>query len=287
MALQMPLDEDLSHLGQVLHSKRIPHRISEHDSHLVVWVMREQDVVAVQALWRQLPTQPLAEEPPSREAFDWWELLRLFPLTLFLIAGSILGALVVEFDPSLNWVGKLTYFDFRVSGGELSVGTATQDDFWRTLTPIFLHFGILHIAFNCLWMWELGQRVEFSQGSLRLLGLTILIGMSSNMAQAFATGPVIFGGMSGVIYGLLGYCLVWSWCRPKESFDINAGIAVFMLVWLVLCLFGISRLLSGADTANAAHLVGLISGAILGLVAAVIDARPENGTVAPGEAENE
>ena len=59
--------------------------------------------------------------------------------------------------------------------------------YWRLLTPAFLHFGWLHIAFNSLWMWELGSKVERELGGVNMALLFCTIALVSNSLQ-FAFG---------------------------------------------------------------------------------------------------
>jgi len=126
-----------------------------------------------------------------------------------------------------------------------------QGEFWRLLTPAFVHFAVLHLLFNMMWLLDLGSMVEARQGTSRLGLLVVLIGVASNLAQYGMGGPN-FCGMSGVVYGLLGY--IWM----KGKFDPTAGLylhphtVAMMLIWFFLCLV---NLIPGI--ANTAHAAGL------------------------------
>jgi len=131
---------------------------------------------------------------------------------------------------------------------------------WRTVTPMLIHFGMMHLVFNLYWLYYLGAQIEDRRGSLRFLAFVLVVAFASNVLQAFATGPyTVFGGMSGVVYGLFGY--VWM----KSTFDSTAGMhvsrmqTVLFIVWFFLCLTGFM-----GPIANVAHGVGLVVGVLTG-----------------------
>lgn len=133
----------------------------------------------------------------------------------------------------------------------------TGFQFWRLLTPIFLHLGPMHLLMNMLALHSLGRVIEFRRGSLTLLLLVVVTGVLSNIVQYELAGPA-FGGMSGAIFGLFGY----AWM--KSEFDHSAGIfiprisVIWMLGWLFLCMYGYL-----GPIANGAHFGGLIFGILI------------------------
>jgi GlpG protein len=140
-----------------------------------------------------------------------------------------------------------------------------QAQVWRLITPAFIHFGWLHIAFNTLWVLEFGRCIERRQGSLRLIVLFVVFALASNLAQAFFAEQ-LFGGMSGVIYGLLGYCFAYNKRQVAVLPCVNNGLFGFMVVWLLLCMSGIITILGFGSIANAAHVAGLLCGLACGWV---------------------
>ncbi|OYV05832.1 MAG: hypothetical protein CFE26_09540 [Verrucomicrobiales bacterium VVV1] len=80
----------------------------------------------------------------------------------------------------------------------------------------------------------------------------------SNVAEGFWSGTN-FGGMSGVNYGLFGFILLRSKLHPTPEFVMNRQTVVLMLVWLVVCFTN-----AFGPIANAAHLMGFLSGAAIG-----------------------
>ena len=135
------------------------------------------------------------------------------------------------------------------------------------MTPIFIHFGILHLLFNMMWLYQLGSLIEARQGSGQLLVIVIATGIFSNLAQYLMDGPQ-FGGMSGVVYALAGYV----WMRGK--YDRASGLflhqqsVTILLVWLVVCFTNVL-----GPVANYAHLGGLVSGMAIGRVSAYLAMR--------------
>lgn len=129
---------------------------------------------------------------------------------------------------------------------------------WRFITPAFLHFSALHIVFNLLWWWQLAGLVEKKQGKQRLLILFLFSAVASNLAQYFFVGPY-FGGLSGVVYALVGYCWLLGKLKSNSNIYLPDSYFMFLIFWLVL---GFIDLLP-MNVANYAHLVGLLAGLLL------------------------
>ena len=148
--------------------------------------------------------------------------------------------------------------------------------YWRLVTPIFLHFGIIHFVFNALWLALLGAKVERYAGHMQCLILILCIAVFSNVGQYLWSGSVRFGGMSGVIYGLLGYLWVHHWLAPNYHLFLPKELVGFMLLWLVICMSGVLDYALGISVANAAHFVGLLTGMFLGFVFGFMASRSIN-----------
>lgn len=130
---------------------------------------------------------------------------------------------------------------------------------WLLITPIFLHFSFLHILFNLMWFKDLGSAFEYSRGLIGLCLFLIVTSIISNYAQFLVSGRN-FGGMSGVVYGLLGYLWVYSKTHKVFDFSLPKRDIMMMVGWYFLCLFGIIP-----GVANMAHGVGLGIGMLWGL----------------------
>lgn len=137
-------------------------------------------------------------------------------------------------------------------------------EYWRLLTPVFLHFSALHIIFNLIWWWDLGGLIERTQSKMQLLGVFFATALLSNFAQSLSQGNG-FGGLSGVVYGLLGYVWLYPLVNPRVGFRLQPAIVIFMVGWLLVGYSGVLDNILG-QMANAAHLYGLLAGLFLGVV---------------------
>ena len=182
------------------------------------------------------------------------------PLTAILIAISVIVALGSGLGASFEKVEPLL-ISYYVKQGLPEV---MSGEVWRLLTPIFIHFGFVHLAFNMLWLWDLGGGIERAQNWFQLALLVVVIGISSNLAQ-YAFGGPGFGGMSGVVYGLLAYIWIQGRFNPRFGISLRTPIMVWMLAWYVICWTGLV-----GPIANMAHTAGLVLGIAWGFTAAYI-----------------
>ena len=141
-----------------------------------------------------------------------------------------------------------------------------NSQWWRLITPMFIHFSFAHLAFNCLWIYILGEKIEKFDGSFVFFCLVIFSAIFSNSLQFFWSNTSLFGGLSGVIYALIGFCMVNEMDSPYGRYDIPHGLYLFMIIWLVLGFLGIVEMFGFGAVANFAHLGGLISGIIFAAV---------------------
>jgi len=186
--------------------------------------------------------------------------LRAGPLTIGLVGLSVLVTLFSGFGANEEVLAP--FMISNVSGTGLP--EVMRGEIWRLLTPIFGHGSPMHIIFNMLWLWDLGAMIESRKGSLTLALLVVGIGVLSNLGQYFMSGPSFFG-MSGVVYGLLGYAWMHSKFAPWEGLLIRQDTVWMMIAWFFVCLFGVV-----GNIANGAHAVGFGVGIAWGYVSAQI-----------------
>jgi GlpG protein len=123
---------------------------------------------------------------------------------------------------------------------------------------------ILISVFNSLWLWDLGGRVERVLGHFNMFMLFLVIAVVSNFSQFAFDGASLFGGMSGVVYGLLGFSWVAPLLQPLWRIQPSRSIMILMVGWLLACMVGVVEVLGFGAIANAAHVGGLLCGAVLG-----------------------
>ncbi|WP_372768003.1 rhomboid family intramembrane serine protease GlpG [Pseudoalteromonas sp.] len=131
------------------------------------------------------------------------------------------------------------------------------------LTPTIMHFSAMHLIFNLMWWMYLGDKISEQLGKRFLVLVFIVTALASNWLQ-FSLENANFGGLSGVVYGLLGFCWLYGHIAGNTKLAISPSIVGFMLVWLVL---GFADVLF-INMANWAHLGGLVAGALLGVFVA-------------------
>lgn len=270
-AIIASVDEDLLPLSTLLHQKGVRHRIFEDSGQQVLEVMREEQVAEVRELYRawragEVNIQLFRNKAPlpsmkTAGRGSW----RRAPVTMTLICLSVLGFALVYLTDLSAMVRALTYRPIGVRGGEL-VFLDIGVEYWRLVTPAFLHFSWLHIAFNSLWLWELGTRAEQVVGRFNMFMLFLVIAVVSNASQDWFGGPGLFGGMSGVVYGMLGFTWVAPMLQPRWQMQPSHALVAFMVGWLLLCASGIVEQLGMGAIANAAHFGGLVCGAVLGTI---------------------
>ena len=141
-----------------------------------------------------------------------------------------------------------------------------NNEWWRLITPTFLHFSMTHLVFNCLWIYILGQRIEKLDGLSVFLFIFILTGILSNAGQFFWTQQYLFGGLSGAVYGLLGYCFIIELDGRHGRYGLPEALYLFMFIWLLVGFTGVLSFFGFGNVANTAHLVGMIAGFIIGLI---------------------
>ena len=196
-----------------------------------------------------------------------------------MIVIAVVLSLLSNFGSLIAIIEPFTFTKISISNqGFLSFSSAEQtylieNQWWRLITPMFLHFSFAHLAFNCLWIYVLGEKIERVDGKLTFTLIIILTGVFSNLLQYFWTSSSLFGGLSGVIYGMLGYCLVMEMESNYDKYGLPPGLYLFMIAWLILGFLGILDLFGFGSVANFAHLGGMLSGLMFAMIYKTLNRR--------------
>jgi membrane associated rhomboid family serine protease len=150
-----------------------------------------------------------------------------------------------------------------------NVGALTlQGEWWRLLTNVFVHGGIIHIAFNMWCLWNLGQLCESLYGRWTYAAIYLICGLGASLASAAWHPSVPSVGASGAIFGLAGALItalkLGEFSVPRAALSGTLrSLGAFVVYNLI---FGF--VLPGVD--NTAHIGGLITGLIVGALIALI-----------------
>jgi rhomboid protease GluP len=157
-----------------------------------------------------------------------------------------------------------------------NVGPYTlSGEWWRLLTSVFVHGGIIHIAFNMWCLWNLGAMCEALYGRWTYAAIYLICGVGASLGSVIWNPHVLSVGASGAIFGLAGALLAafklgeFSVSRAALSGTLRS-LGAFVVYNLI---FGAA--ISGVD--NAAHVGGLITGLILGALIALFAPRQDHG----------
>lgn len=170
---------------------------------------------------------------------------------------ALAGSTIMEFSTpeSIQWganIGALTF----------------SGEWWRLLTCVFVHAGIIHIAFNMWCLWNLGALCESLYGRWTYAAVYLICGIGASLTSAGWNPYRASVGASGAIFGLAGALIAafklgeFSVPRSALSGTLRSlgGFVVYNLI------FG--AIIPGID--NTAHVGGLITGLIVGALIALI-----------------
>ena len=272
---------DLTLVTQTLWRHKVPHRVRFVTGEQQLWLQDSQHYSLAQALMQQVEQGIAADEKAgsasagllnsfvmadkvlSTNGVKAW--FKSTPITLMVLISTLLVALFSQLGSQLEAVAWFSFFPLVL---DTQAYLVTGFDHlwlqpWRLISPMLLHFGWLHLVFNVLWWLDLGRRIE-CQSRLLLVALLLFTSVAANAAQAWQVAS-LFGGLSGVIYGLLGYIWVMDRYNPIR-YHLPQNILIFMLLWLLLGISGLFPALGFGDMANMAHIGGLVAGVAWGFM---------------------
>ncbi len=252
---EFPLDQDLSLLSRKLNQNNIAHRFTEEHGVQKLWLQDAAHVAEINAWLTDMDNleNNLLQSSEAEFSSGPKAKFTIAPvvMTLCIILCGVLGYLLVFFK-AVGPVNALLFapLSYLMKSGE----------FWRLYSPAFLHFSVMHIVFNALWIWVVGKGLEPFMNRAYYFGLFVFCALISNIFQYVFSGHTIFGGLSGVVYGYFGcnFILYRRW--PVSSLMLPPAIYGAMLVFLLVGFSGFMDFFISGQVGNWAHLGGLLAG---------------------------
>jgi len=185
------------------------------------------------------------------------------PVTVGLVAINVLVFLAMMFAGAEWWAPR---GPVQIAWGSNFGPYTTDGEWWRLCTSLFIHFGIIHLAFNMWALAAFGPLTERLYGSVNYLFIYLLAGVGGSLASIAWHPNINSAGASGAIFGILG-ALLAAQVRTGRTFpsSVVSPLRNSTLVFVGYALFnGLAT--KGVD--EAAHLGGLAAGFLIGLVMA-------------------
>ncbi len=263
---------DLAAFCQLLWKHQLRHRVITNEQGRFLMVATSEHMVQVKKLYQDWSTMSskdrasvLADGSAAWKARIAESAVNCPVTTLVSLITLVISGIMLLLNPGVvRWFSiappleSLTTLGFE----PLSQTFATMQ-LWRLITPVFMHFSLLHLVFDLVIVIYLMRPLERRLGSGLILAGFLAIGICSNLVQYYFANAVLFGGLSGIAYGLVGFVLVMQWAFPDVSeWAGNRGFLIAMLVFLVLYSTGVTEIVD-LHIANAAHWAGLVSGILL------------------------
>jgi len=243
-----------------------------------------RNVVDIRGTWGR--GMPGRGGPPQRR-----------PLTLLLIGVSVILFLIggdktqiyrsLEFADAAHFTGKVFEHEdgsVRVVEPELrdlSISNRLVDikkgQVWRLITPIFLHFGIMHIFFNCYLLYYIGSQLENYYGTFWYGLLVLALALFSVPVQCLMPdnplglpidgGSPFGGGLSGVVFGLFGFMWLKMRLQPAAGFFMTPFLIIIMFGQFILGITGVlETVFHMKNIGHWAHGGGLLAGIVIGFL---------------------
>jgi len=280
-ALSTDTHVDLRPFLTLLRQQHLRVQVTEESGRLVLWTASAEEAEHINTLYEDWRSGELVPEPGTKAQPDFSAgqsakgmangLLRSIyfaPVSIISIAACLLVAVISQLGTDLDPVRYLFFPELAISGDNRLLGMLASirgiGDVVRMFTPALLHFGVIHLVFNMLWLWYFGRLIEASRPSGQFMLLVLFTAFWANVAQFLWSGQTNFGGMSGVVYGLIGYIWMWQTVMPRGPLYLPPAMIAVFLVALVLM-----EVVASSWIATAAHAGGLISGMIAGFLMAL------------------
>jgi GlpG protein len=271
--------EDPKVLTEALWHHKIAHQIISNEGHNELWLRDPRQLPAVEkilTLWKENPLELdyskdfLSTPQTSSLNTGLISQFKRTPVTISLLLMTLLVATLTKLGANFDMVGQFTISAFDMRDGQIYFYKLSEviarKEYWRLFTPALLHFSVLHLVFNTLWVWDIGRKLERLLGSIVWTVGVFIIAVLSNVLQYEISGYPLFGGLSGVVYGLIGFAWLLPILNTRFPTIINKQLMIFFIVWLGIGYTPFPEMIGLGSIANTAHSIGLLAGLVLGIV---------------------
>ncbi len=262
---------DIANVGYGEDQHMVVVRTRTDDRYVIVWMQTREDALALLSLLPRATTAEFIEQQHKTRTFQ--ERMRTLapraPVTPAIVALNVAvfvlmlmaGAGMAASDPSVHIRFGSNYGPLTWSG-----------EYWRLLTSAFIHFGVFHIAFNMYALYNGGDLTERLYGSVRYAVIYLLSAVAGSAVSGWWNPNANSAGASGAVFGVFGALLVFLAVRRSDiplHLLKSAGKGAALLCVYSLG-FGIASAFfdSPVHIDNAAHIGGLLGGALSGLLLA-------------------
>ncbi|WP_137169737.1 rhomboid family intramembrane serine protease [Marinomonas sp. FW-1] len=273
---QFQQTEDPKGLSEALWRHKVAHQIVSQQGHDELWILDPNQLPTVEQLltiWKDNPSLLEQTQPKDVKATSPGGIvsqLKKSPVTTILLLLTLLVAVLTQLGANLKTVGYFSISPFDIRNGHIYfydlAEVVAKGEYWRFFTPALLHFSVLHIVFNTLWVWEIGGKLERILGSIVWSVGVAIIAVLSNVLQYQLSGYPLFGGLSGVVYGLIGFAWLVPLLNKRWPNIISKHLMLFFTVWLAVGYTPLPEMIGLGSIANTAHTIGLLSGLVLAVI---------------------
>ena len=296
----LPDEKSAAAFCSFLWSQGIENQVETEENRCALWVHSEEHRTEAGALLEEFQRDPaqtrfqldtaglLAAAEKALETARIESSLSAHPLMLVTVpygvgAVTLVLVLVSMALAFVGWVGyedrmfqELLITSLPVEATSEPVALAlpeiAQGEFWRLLTPVLVNVDVLPLMFNLLLLLHLGSMIESCAGAGRLGSLFIVIGVLSNLAQFYVSGPA-FCGAAGILFGLLGYVWIRGRMDPASGLFLRPHTVAMMLVFYIVGMAGSASGLFKLSLGTTAQVTGFALGWIWGFVSVLASRR--------------
>ena len=263
--------DDIANVGFNAERNVIVVRDIHDDREVYVWMASNEDARALMEILPKTTTSEFIERERQYQKFRE-HLKALAPRPR--VTPTLIGMNVVLFGVMLAFGAGMSTLDTRVHllfGANYGPLTWNGQE-WRLLASAFIHFGVVHLAFNMFALYNGGRLIESLFGSARFASIYLLSALAGSVVSGWWDATRMSAGASGAVFGVYGALLAFFARRPGDvprevlkSVGMGAGS---LLLYSLTFGAALNLLPNSPRVDNSAHIGGLLAGAVSGYLLA-------------------